>query len=59
MVRVEKFAQVEANTAGDPNITLDGFSSNCTPEASGSSFCEIRMTTDQTVTAMFAAVGVG
>ena len=59
MVRVEKFAQVEANTAGDPNITLDRFSSNCTPEAASSSFCEIRMTTDQTVTAMFAAVGVG
>jgi hypothetical protein len=30
MVRVEKLAQVEANTAGDPNIVLAGFSSNCT-----------------------------
>ena len=59
MVRVQKFAQVEANTAGDPNITLDGFSSNCTPEAPGSSICDLRMTTDQTATAMFAAVGVG
>ena len=59
MVRVEKFAQVEANTAGDPTIALDGFSSNCTPEAPGSSFCEIRMTSDQTVTAMFASDGVG
>ena len=29
MVRVEKFAQVEANAAGDPNILLDGFSDNC------------------------------
>ena len=59
MVRVEKFAQVEANPAGDPNIVVDGFSSNCTPEASGSSFCDLRMTSDQTVIAMFGAVGVG
>ena len=55
MVRVEKSAQVEANTAGDPNITLDGFSSNCTPSTRGPSFCQIRMTTDQTVTAMFGS----
>ena len=59
MVRVEKSAQVEANTAGDPNIALDGFSSNCTPEGPGSSFCDLRMTSDQTVTAMFGTVGGG
>ena len=58
MVRVEKFAQVEANTAGDPNIVLDGFSSNCTPEGPGSSFCDLRMTSDQTVTATFGAGGL-
>ena len=59
MVRVQKFAQVEANTAGDPNIALAGFSNNCTPEAPEASFCEIRMTSDQTVTAMFGTVGIG
>jgi hypothetical protein len=57
MVRVEKFAQVEANTAGDESITFDGFSPNCTPSTQGPSFCQIRMTSDQTVTAMFGGVG--
>ena len=55
MVRVEKFAQVEANSAGDPNIQLLSFSNNCTPSAPGASFCTIQMTTDQTVTAMFGS----
>ena len=59
MLRVEKFAQVESNTAGDPNITFESFSSNCTPEGPGSSFCDLRMISDQTVTAMFASVGLG
>ena len=59
MVRVEKFAQVEADAAGDPSIALDGFSNNCTPEAPESSFCELRMTSNQTVTAMFATTGIG
>ena len=59
MVRVEKFAQVEANTAGDPNITLVGFSTNCTPESTGASFCELRMTTNQTVTADFGGSALG
>ncbi len=58
MVRVEKFAQVEANTAGDPNITFESFSSNCTPEGLGASFCDLRMTSDQTVTAMFGSGGL-
>jgi hypothetical protein len=58
MVRVEKFAQVEANTGGDPNITLGGFSDNCTPSTQGPSFCQIRMTSDQTVTAKFGTGGL-
>jgi hypothetical protein len=58
MVRVEKFAQVEANTGGDPSITLGGFSDNCTPSTQGPSFCQIRMTSDQTVTANFATGGL-
>jgi hypothetical protein len=52
MVRVEKFAQVEANSGGATS-KLQSFSANCTPESSGSSFCDLRMTSDQTVTATF------
>lgn len=59
MVRVEKFAQVEANTGGDPNTVLAGFSSNCTPSTQGPSFCELRMRSDQTVTALFATGAFG
>ena len=58
MVRVERFAQVEANTAGDPNLIFDGFSNNCAPSTQGPSFCQIRMTSDQTVTATFASGGL-
>jgi hypothetical protein len=53
MVRVEKSAQVEANSAGDPSLQVLSFSSNCSPSTQGPSFCDIPMTSDQTVTATF------
>jgi GH24 family phage-related lysozyme (muramidase) len=51
LVRIENYAQVEADDPGDD--TTVSFSENCTRSGQGPDFCDIFMTSDQTVTATY------
>jgi hypothetical protein len=60
LVRVNGQVQVQANAAGDEEIVNPPmFSSNCAPEPNQPDYCDITLTSDQTVTASFGTVGLG
>ena len=58
LVRVDGEVQVEADDAGDESLGTPSFSDNCPARSGAPNYCDITLTSDQTVTATFGEAGL-